>query len=86
MPYTQEFAKFPQDEQEDFLSALHDAGLNPDDFQVSTLEDTRSGGGPIIRQVSVARITNGKTMHFDGGHASQWLIDFGVALGKGYFS
>jgi hypothetical protein len=82
-----ELITFPRDEQDDFKQVVLRWGHDPNDFEVTAVqEDPPATGGPIRRTVTVVRRSTGKHERFQAGHVSHWVIDFEHALRRGAFT
>jgi len=81
-----DFAEFSWDEQEDVKAVLASRGLDLREFKITDNDNEPPGGkNGAIRQVSVTRITNGKTAVYDTDHFAPWITDFDEALQAGEF-
>ncbi|BBQ02163.1 hypothetical protein BSFA1_72910 (plasmid) [Burkholderia sp. SFA1] len=81
-----DFSQFSWDEQEDVKAVLANRGLELRDFRITdnvmVPADNSTGA---TRQISVTRISNGKTASYDTDHFAVWLTDFADALESGEF-
>jgi hypothetical protein len=81
-----DFTEFSWDEQEDVKAILASRGLALSEFKIVDNGDYPANGrNGTIRQVSVTRITNGKTARYDTDHFAPWIADFDQALQAGEF-
>jgi hypothetical protein len=81
-----DFAEFSWDEQADVKAVLTSRGFALIEFKITDKEDALpSEGKTTVRQVSVTRITNGKTEIYDTDHFAPWITDFDEALQAGKF-
>ena len=81
-----DFAEFSWDEQADVKAVLTSRGFELGEFKITDKAHAAGDGAKgAIRQVSVTRITNGKTEIYDTDHFAPWITDFDEALLAGKF-
>jgi hypothetical protein len=82
------FSQFPQDEQDDFAAVCKKYARSVDEFEVLDEDQYPSGGnvGPITRQVTVALRGGAAVGLYNGGHGSNWVVDFENDLNAGEFN
>ncbi|QBR02927.1 hypothetical protein [Paraburkholderia pallida] len=81
-----DFAEFSWDEQADVKAVLTSRGFELGEFRITDKDQGPADGGKgAIRQISVTRLTNGKTEVYDTDHFAPWITDLDEALLAGKF-
>ena len=75
-------------EDEDFKSAIRQAGYSESDFEIVETEDDYPSGAivPITGSVTVTFVKTGVKRTYDSGHGTAWVVAFEKDLRAGLFT
>ncbi|SDB92289.1 hypothetical protein [Paraburkholderia lycopersici] len=83
---SRDFTGFSWDEQEDIKAVLASRGRDLREFNITDNDEAAAGGKrATTRQISVTRVSNGKTAVYDTDRFAPWIADFDEALRAGEF-